>query len=75
MNGGPLCCSARYESIPLRQAAGLSFYHPSPLREVWRQAGDRLDGQQEIFVQDPDGYLLMLNQDLGERHLDPVGTE
>lgn len=42
----------------------------TPLREVWRRAGDRLDGQLEIFVQDPDGYLLMLNQDLGERPLD-----
>ncbi len=41
----------------------------TPLREVWRRAGDRLDGQLEIFVQDPDGYLLMLNQDLGERPL------
>ena len=41
----------------------------TPLREVWRQAGDRQDGQLEIFVQDPDGYLLMLNQDLGERPL------
>ncbi len=39
--------------------------HP-PLREVWRRTGDRQDGQLKIFVQDRDGCLLMLNQDLGE---------
>ena len=38
-------------------------------REVWRQTGDRESGQQEIFVQDPDGYLLMLAQSIGERTL------
>jgi len=31
-------------------------------REVWRKTGDRESGQQEVFVQDPDGYLLMLAQ-------------
>ncbi len=41
----------------------------SPLREIWRIVGDREAGQREIFVQDPDGYLLMLNEDLGERPL------
>lgn len=38
-------------------------------RDAWRSVGDHEAGQREIFVQDPDGYLLMLNQDLGERHL------
>jgi catechol 2,3-dioxygenase-like lactoylglutathione lyase family enzyme len=37
------------------------------LREVWRKTGDRESGQQEVFVQDPDGYLLMLAQSIGER--------
>ena len=36
-------------------------------REVWRKTGDRESGQQEVFVQDPDGYLLMLAQSIGER--------
>jgi catechol 2,3-dioxygenase-like lactoylglutathione lyase family enzyme len=36
-------------------------------REVWRQTEDRESGQQEVFVQDPDGYLLMLAQSIGER--------
>lgn len=35
------------------------------LREVWRDTGDRRSGQREIFVQDPDGYLLMLAQNIG----------
>mgnify|MGYP001793804310 CR=1 FL=1 len=41
----------------------------SPLRDVWRNVGDRESGQREIFVLDPDGYLLMINQALGERPL------
>jgi len=36
-------------------------------REVWRRTGDRESGQREAFVQDPDGYLLMLAQKIGER--------
>jgi catechol 2,3-dioxygenase-like lactoylglutathione lyase family enzyme len=44
----------------------------TPLREVWRQVGDREAGQREVFVQDPDGYLLMLNENLGERPLQTV---
>lgn len=29
-------------------------------REVWRRVGSEQNGQREVFVQDPDGYLLML---------------
>lgn len=36
-------------------------------REVWRQVGGEDYGQREIFVQDPDGYLLMLAEHLGIR--------
>jgi hypothetical protein len=36
-------------------------------REVWRKTGDRESGQREVFVQDPDGYLVMLAQSIGER--------
>jgi catechol 2,3-dioxygenase-like lactoylglutathione lyase family enzyme len=36
-------------------------------REVWRRTGDRESGQREVFVQDPDGYLVMLAQNIGER--------
>ena len=38
-------------------------------REVWRKVGDRRAGQREIFVLDPDGYLVMVADDLGERPL------
>ena len=37
-------------------------------REVWRRVDDHEEGQREIFVQDPDRYLLMVAHDLG-RHL------
>ncbi|MEX0808682.1 MAG: VOC family protein [Dongiaceae bacterium] len=41
------------------------------VREVWRDCGgsaivDRI-GQREFFVQDPDGYLLMVAEDLDDR--------
>lgn len=41
-------------------------------REVWRHTGDRECGQREVFVQDPDGYLIMMNADLGESPLTPA---
>ena len=47
--------------------AGLPFY--VPLRERWRDWGDRLGGQREFLVQDPDGYLAMIAQRIGERPL------
>jgi catechol 2,3-dioxygenase-like lactoylglutathione lyase family enzyme len=36
-------------------------------REVWRRTGDQESGQREVFVQDPDGYLLMLANSIGRR--------
>jgi len=50
------------------QAAGLPFY--VALREKWRDWGDRLGGQREFLVQDPDGYLVMLAERIGERPLE-----
>lgn len=38
-------------------------------REVWRRYGDREGGKQEVIVLDPNGYLIMLTEDLGERAL------
>jgi catechol 2,3-dioxygenase-like lactoylglutathione lyase family enzyme len=43
--------------------------HAGP-REIWRRTGSVESGQHEVFVQDPDGYLLMVARNLGER---PVG--
>ena len=45
-------------------AFGWPIYHE--LREIWRRAGDRETGQREFFLQDPDGYLIMVAQNLGE---------
>ncbi|HTJ58298.1 MAG TPA: VOC family protein [Devosiaceae bacterium] len=42
--------------------------HAGP-REVWRRWGDREGGGREIFVLDPNGYLIMIAQNLGERPL------
>ncbi len=47
--------------------ANYPLYHKE--RDVWRQLGDRIGGQREIFVLDPDGYLLMIEEPLGERDL------
>jgi catechol 2,3-dioxygenase-like lactoylglutathione lyase family enzyme len=34
---------------------------------AWYRAGDRMVGQRQFLVQDPDGYLLRFCQGLGER--------
>jgi catechol 2,3-dioxygenase-like lactoylglutathione lyase family enzyme len=36
-------------------------------REVWRRVAANEVGQREVFVLDPDGYLVMVAQGLGER--------
>lgn len=36
-------------------------------REVWRRTGNQESRQREVFVQDPDGYLLMVAQNIGRR--------
>jgi len=51
-------------------SAGLPFY--VALREKWRDWGDRLGGQREFLVQDPDGFLVMVAERIGERPL-PAG--
>ena len=48
-------------------AHGWPIYHE--LREIWRRAGDQETGQREFFLQDPDGYLIMVAQNLGERSI------
>jgi catechol 2,3-dioxygenase-like lactoylglutathione lyase family enzyme len=39
----------------------------TPIQEVWRLWGDREGGRLEFFVQDPDGYLVMVAEHIGER--------
>jgi len=53
---------------PLLQAlenAGTALFREP--EEAWYGGEDRLYGQQQFLVQDPDGYLLRFCQDLGER--------
>jgi catechol 2,3-dioxygenase-like lactoylglutathione lyase family enzyme len=40
-------------------------------REIWRRTGDLESGQREVFVQDPDGYLLMVAARIGRRAIEP----
>jgi hypothetical protein len=54
-----VAADCRYLKVPL---------HAGP-REVWRRYGDIEGGRREIFVLDPDGYLVMLARDLGTRPL------
>ncbi|MEP2119031.1 MAG: VOC family protein [Bauldia litoralis] len=49
--------------------AGAGWPLHGALREVWRRWGDREGGQRELFVQDPDGYLVMVAEVIGERPL------
>ena len=48
-------------------ASGWPLY--APLRDVWRRWGDREGGQREFLVQDPDGYLIIVAEHIGERPL------
>lgn len=49
--------------------------HPIYLgpREVWRRVGEFESGLREVFVQDPDGYLLMLAASIGRRTIAEAG--
>jgi catechol 2,3-dioxygenase-like lactoylglutathione lyase family enzyme len=46
-------------------AAGAPIF--LPMEERWYRMDDVLTGQRQFIVQDPDGYLLRLAQDLGQR--------
>ena len=40
------------------------------LEENWYRQDDKLLGNKEFLVQDPDGYLLRFSEDLGERNIE-----
>ncbi len=40
------------------------------MEENWYRQDDKLLGNKEFLVQDPDGYLLRFSQDLGEKKAD-----
>ncbi|MGB8814186.1 MAG: VOC family protein [Paracoccaceae bacterium] len=63
------------ENVDEMATAFRAINHPFYVepREKWRDWGDRLGGQREFLVQDPDGYLIMIAQRIGERPLpDPA---
>ncbi|MEZ8692236.1 bleomycin resistance protein [Vibrio splendidus] len=37
------------------------------LKETWYDIGEKLSGEREFLIQDPDGYLLRFTQHLGEK--------
>lgn len=37
------------------------------LKETWYDIGEKLSGEREFLLQDPDGYLLRFTQHLGEK--------
>ena len=46
-------------------AAGWALFRP--VQERWHRIGGTLGGSRELLVQDPDGYLLRFQEDLGTR--------
>ena len=57
---------AEVESLYAKvQAAGALVY--LPLEDNWYRRGEMLLGNRQFIVQDPDGYLLRLFEDLGSR--------
>ena len=53
---------ALYQSV---SASGATIY--LPMEEKWYRANDRLRGNRQFVVLDPDGYLLRFFRDLGSR--------
>ena len=45
--------------------AGIALFRPA--EEAWYRSGDTYSGNRQFLVQDPDGYLLRMFEDLGER--------
>lgn len=45
--------------------AGIALFRP--VDEAWYRSGDGYSGNRQFLVQDPDGYLLRMFEDLGEQ--------
>jgi hypothetical protein len=43
--------------------AGIALFRP--VEDAWYQIGDIYGGNRQFLVQDPDGYLLRIFEDLG----------
>jgi catechol 2,3-dioxygenase-like lactoylglutathione lyase family enzyme len=59
-------CVLRLDPI-LAKLAAVQWPVHTGLREAWRRTGSQEFGQREIVVQDPDGYLVMLAEEIGQR--------
>lgn len=53
------------------EAAGIALFRP--VEEAWYRAGEGYAGNRQFLVQDPDGYLLRMFEDLGRRMLPETG--
>ncbi len=47
------------------EEAGIALF--SPVEEAWYRIGDTYGGNRQFLVQDPDGYLLRMFENLGQR--------
>jgi catechol 2,3-dioxygenase-like lactoylglutathione lyase family enzyme len=47
------------------QDAGIALFRP--VEEAWYRSGNTYSGNRQFLVQDPDGYLLRMFEDLGEQ--------
>ena len=47
------------------EEAGIALFRP--VEEAWYRSGNTYSGNRQFLVQDPDGYLLRMFEDLGER--------
>ena len=45
--------------------AGIALFRP--VEEAWYRSGDAYSGNRQFLVQDPDGYLLRIFEDLGQQ--------
>ena len=53
------------------EEAGVPLFRP--VEEAWYRAGEGFSGNRQFLVQDPDGYLLRMFEDLGQRMLPESG--
>jgi catechol 2,3-dioxygenase-like lactoylglutathione lyase family enzyme len=47
------------------KSAGIALFRP--VEEAWYRIGDTYGGNRQFLVQDPDGYLLRIFENLGKR--------
>lgn len=55
----PLIASLNKNNYPLKEG----------VKDYWFRQGNKMIGMRGILVMDPDGYLLMFNEDLGEKEV------